>query len=307
MSSTADETAVKPVHVSPYFTLYNDGRVARHGEPECVQACDDPDAAVRSKDVVVQPETGVSVRLFLPKLDGTEKKLPLVIYIHGGAFVISSTKWAAYHNFITSMVEKAKVVAASVEYRLAPEHPLPIAYDDSWVAFRWIMSHAEGQGPDPWLNAHADFGEIFLGGESAGANIAHDVAIRAGSSEDFRDRKISGLFLVHPFFGGEDEDKLYRFLCPESSGGYDDPRLNPAADPRLARMPCKRVLFHMAGDDFLRARAKLYFQELKKSEWKGEAEIVEIEGEGHAFHLTNPSNPKAETLIHDLVAFFNQS
>lgn len=305
MAAISDDIAF---HMPPYFTLYKDGRIERIRGPEGATTSDDPDAAVWSKDVVIQPETGVSVRLYLPRLAvaDADKKLPLVIYIHGGAFVIGSARLAVFHNFISSIVEKAKVVAVSVEYRLAPEHPLPIAYDDSWLAFQWIMSHSNGKGPEAWLNNHADFGNIFLGGESAGANIAHDVAVRAGNSEDLKDGKMSGLFLVHPFFGGKEEDKLYKFLCPGSSARDDDPRLNPAADPRLAEMPCKKVLFHVAEKDFLLARAKAYYEALKNSPWKGEVEILEIEGEGHGFHLMNPSHPKAGIVIRDLVSYFTQ-
>nr|GMD84323.1 probable carboxylesterase 2 [Ipomoea batatas] len=302
MAAVNDEIAFQ---MSPYFTLYKDGRIERLRGPESATNSDDPDAAVWSKDVVVEPETGVSVRLFLPKLTDADKKLPLVIYIHGGAFVIGSARSSVFHSFISSIAEKAKVIAVSVEYRLAPEHALPIAYDDSWLAFQWIMSHSNGLGPEPWLINHADFSNIFLGGESAGANIAHDVAIRAGNSDYFKDdRKMSGLFLVHPFFGGKDEDKLYKFLCPSSSARDDDPRLNPAADPRLAQMPCKKVVFHVAENDFLLARAKAYYEALKSSPWKGEVEILEIEGEGHGFHLINPSHPKAGIVTQDLVTFF---
>ncbi|CAH9100391.1 unnamed protein product [Cuscuta europaea] len=304
MASITDEIALA---VPQFFTLYKDGRIDRHRQPGYATACDNPDAAVRSRDIVINPETGTSVRLYLPKVADAEQKLPLAIYIHGGAFVMGSTGWVTYHNFITSVVEQGKVIAASVEYRLAPEHPLQAAYDDSWEAFQWTMSHRHGKGPDPWLTDHADFGRVFLGGESAGANIAHDVALRAGSSGDYRDWKISGLFLIHPFFGGKEEDQLYKLLCPESSGVDDDPRLNPAVDPRLAQMACKKVLFHVAENDFLLARAKAYYEALKNGGvWKGDVEILEIEGEGHGFHLLNPANPKAGIVAKDLVTFLTQ-
>ncbi|KAK9138033.1 hypothetical protein Sjap_008627 [Stephania japonica] len=58
------------------------------------------------------------------------------------------------------------VVAVSVDYRLAPEHPLPIAYHDSWAALQWARSHSTGRGPgpEPWLNDHVDFDRVNLAG-----------------------------------------------------------------------------------------------------------------------------------------------
>ncbi|CAI9782919.1 unnamed protein product [Fraxinus pennsylvanica] len=114
-----------------------------------------------------------------------------------------------FHNFVSSLVEKANVIAISVDYRLALENPLPIAFDDSWEAFQWLISHVNGKGSDQWINEYAYFGRVFLGGESAGANIANDVAIGAGENK-LQGAEIVVLFLIHPFFGGKEEDKLYK-------------------------------------------------------------------------------------------------
>ncbi|KAK0581750.1 hypothetical protein LWI29_017490 [Acer saccharum] len=75
-------------------------------------------------------------------------------------------------------------------------------------------------------------GGFFLGGESAGANIAHFVAIRAGSTiMGLAGLKIEGLVMVHPFFGANKEhDKIiemYKFMCLSSTECDDDPTLNP--------------------------------------------------------------------------------
>ena len=77
------------------------------------------------------------------------------------------------------LASEANVVVISVDYRLAPEHALPGAYEDSWAAMQWISAHSNGQGPEPWLNQYADFRRIFMAGESAGVNIAHYVAVQA--------------------------------------------------------------------------------------------------------------------------------
>ncbi|XP_059647760.1 probable carboxylesterase 12 [Cornus florida] len=292
---------------SPFFRVHNDGRIERFKAPEFAPPSDDPNAGgVRSKDIVISPETGVSVRVYIPQTTNPDHKFPLLVYIHGGGFCLGSASSPTFHNFVNSLVAEAKVVAVSVDYRLAPEHHLPIAHEDSWAALKWVVSHSSGQGPEPWLNSHANFQRVFVAGESAGANIANEVVIRAGVGDELNGVKIVGLLLVQPFFGTKEADKMYQFMCPSSSGSDDDPRLNPAVDPRLPRLGCRRVLFCIAEKDFLRDRGWGYYEALKKSGWGGELESMETEGEGHGFHLFNQSCDKAVTLLNRLASFLNK-
>ncbi|KAL0356806.1 UNVERIFIED_CONTAM: putative carboxylesterase 12 [Sesamum calycinum] len=298
MASDSKQVALD---LSPFFRLFTDRTIHRMIPDDFLPPSDHPTAPVRSKDVVLHPHTGNFVRVYAPPHQDLPNKLTLVVYIHGGAFCLGSPKSSIYHNFLNTLVDKANVIAVSVDYRLAPENPLPIPFDDSWAAFQWIAAHADGTGPEPWLNDYADFRRVFVGGESAGATIASDVAIRAGV-HDFQNLQIVGLFLLHPFFGGKEEDKLYKFLCPSSSSRDDDPRLNPAVDPRIERM-VGRVIFFVAEKDQLRERGTGYFEALKKSGWRGEAEIMETEGEGHCFYLFNPTCEKAVAIMDRLLAF----
>ncbi|KAH1030792.1 hypothetical protein J1N35_042966 [Gossypium stocksii] len=77
-----------------------------------------------------------------------------------------------------TLLAEANVIAVSVDYRRAPEHPIPIAYHDPWDALKWVASHYGGNGHEKWLNHHVDFNKVYLSGDSAGANIAHHMAIR---------------------------------------------------------------------------------------------------------------------------------
>lgn len=81
--------------------------------------------------------------------------------------------------------------------------------------------------------------------------------------------------------------------------------MSPEKDPDLGRLGCGKVPIFVAEKDFLRERGWGYHKALKESECDGDVEIVETEGEGHCFHLIDPTSPKALALMKKLVSFLN--
>ncbi|XP_058216216.1 probable carboxylesterase 12 [Rhododendron vialii] len=291
----------------PFFRVHKDGRIERLQVPSAyAPPAVDPQTGVESKDVVISPDTGVKARIFLPKIDSPDQtKLPLLVHYHGGAFCVGSSLDIATTRFLNILTSVANAITVSVDYRLAPEHPLPTAYDDSWSALQWIATHLNGKGPELWLNEYVDFGRIFLMGDSAGANIAHHMAVRVGATglEGF---KVSGAVIVHPYFAVNEPDKMIQFLYPGSSGTDSDPKLNPKSDPDLDKMGCEKVLVFVAEKDWLKSRGVEYCETLKNSGWKGNVELVENEGEDHVFYKLNPTCEKALLLMQKLASFVNQ-
>ncbi|XP_030525024.1 probable carboxylesterase 5 [Rhodamnia argentea] len=291
----------------PFFRVHRGGRVERYKPSDNVHPVPaglDPSTGIESKDVVVSPETGVSARIFARKIDGPHRKLPLLVHYHGGGFCAGSPFDTIVDDILSKMVTRAQVVAISVGYRLAPENPLPIAYEDSFEALKWIARHSDGSGPEPWLNQYADLGRVFIGGESAGANIGQYMAVRAGAT-GLTGIRIKGMLVVHPFFGGRETNEMYKFMCPTSSGRNDDPKLNPAVDPDLPKMACEKVLVCVAEKDSLRDRGVEYYETLCGSAWKGTAELEEAKDEGHCFHVFNKSE-SAEQLFKKMVDFITK-
>ncbi|KAJ1289983.1 hypothetical protein BS78_02G206800 [Paspalum vaginatum] len=295
---------------TPFFRIYSDRRIDRLVGTETVPAGFDATTGVTSKDVVIDGDTGVYVRLYLP---GTaDKKLPLLVYFHGGGFVTQSAASPTYQPFLNSLAARAGLLVVSVNYRLAPEHPLPAGYEDSLRALKWA---AAGAG-DPWLSRRGDLGRVFLAGDSAGGNFVHNVAMMAAASEGVR---VEGAVLLHPGFGGREPidgetpawaelmDKLWVYACPEATDGADDPRINPsaAAAPSLRDLPCERVLVCAAERDMLRARNRAYYEALAASGWGGTGEWLESKGEDHVFFLFKPGCAEAAALMDRLVAFFS--
>lgn len=305
MDSSTNEVAHEYL---PYFRAYKDGRVERFfGSDRVPVSLDGSQNGVCSKDVVIVSETGLSARIFIPA--GATKpgqKLPLVVYYHGGGFFMGTPFCSAYNNSVSSLAAKANAIAVSVDYRLAPEHYVPVAYEDSWAALKWVASHCNGEGPEAWLNNYADFHRVFLAGDSAGGNMVHNMAIQA-SVEDLNGVKLSGICLIQPYFGRQDGgvDKWWTFVCPTTSGS-DDHRINPSVDSRLSSLRCNRVLICVAEKDNLKERGLFYDETLRDSEWVGEVEIAETEGEDHVFHLFNPNSEKAVALLEKIASFINQ-
>ncbi|KAG8368338.1 hypothetical protein BUALT_Bualt15G0035200 [Buddleja alternifolia] len=309
MAANSDEI----LHDFPSFLRhFKDGRIERYAGTDVVPASIDPKTGVQSKDVEISPENNVSARLYLPANATPAKKLPVLVYFHGGGFVIESAFSPLYHKHLNLFVDEANVVAVSVNYRLAPEHPLPILYEDSWLALKWV-----GSGQEEWIKDYADLDRVYLCGDSAGGNIAHHMAIRVGSENPIG-INLRGVFLNCPFFWGVDPvgneaavskgvvDKLWLYVCPSDSvKGCDDPLINPGMDPNLARFGCKRVLVYVAEKDILKDRGWYYKEALRKSGWDGDIEVVEVKEEGHVFGVLSPDSENSLAMLKKVASFIN--
>ncbi|KAL3505889.1 hypothetical protein ACH5RR_031271 [Cinchona calisaya] len=307
----------------PFLRIYKDGSVERFLDSPYVPPS--LGVSVSSKDVNISPH--ISARIYIPtQLSNTNQKLPILAYFHGGGFCIESAFSFLSHRYINTLVSQAKVVVISVEYRLAPENPLPMAYEDSWAALKWIASQSiqdQIHLKEPWLLNHADFSRFFVGGDSAGANIAHNISIRATHEGLNNDVKIYGVLLSHPYFLGSkpiglepgfdndyDKNLLYKtwdFVYPNAPGGFDSPLINPFSNdaPSLSGLQCSRLLICVAEKDELRERGVRYFNAIKKSDWKGKVELFEVQGEDHCFQILNLESENAKTMFKRLAAFLN--
>lgn len=95
-----------------------------------------------------------------------------------------------YSLFVSQIVAEANVIAVSVEYRLFPKDCIPACYEDGWGAIQWVGLHCKGGGPECWINDYADLGRVFVGGDSAGGNITHNLVAKVTGYPIFRIMKI---------------------------------------------------------------------------------------------------------------------
>ena len=108
----------------------------------------------------------IGVRLFYSSGPGPH---PVFVHFHGGGFVLGTIHSLVNDAKCAHICSAAGCAVATVEYRLAPEHPFPTPVEDCYSALCWLAANA-GR-----LNLDAD--RIAVGGESAGGNLAAAVAL----------------------------------------------------------------------------------------------------------------------------------
>lgn len=115
----------------------------------------------RGPDLPYQATADRAHVLDVVRPDDDRSGLPAVLYLHGGSFRILSKDT---HFAASLLFGRRGAVAFNANYRLAPVHPFPAAFDDAAAALLWVHEHAAEHGADP--------ARIVVAGESAGGNLA---------------------------------------------------------------------------------------------------------------------------------------
>ena len=127
-----------------------------------------PDPSVVTSELSYGRNAWQKTRVYRPA-GATREPLPLIIYYHGGGWVIADLD--VYDAAPRAMAKDLNAVVVSVEYRHAPEFKFPAQHNDSIAAYRWALANARGWG--------ADVNRMAFAGESAGGNLAINTAIAA--------------------------------------------------------------------------------------------------------------------------------
>ncbi len=131
----------------------------------------------------------LGARVYTPRRTPGEPRPPLVVFLHGGGWVLGHVR--SYDAFCSRLAERVSAVVVSVDYRLAPEHRMPTAAEDAYAATVWLSAQAAELG--------ADGSRLAVVGDSAGGNLAAVVALLA------RDRggpRIAHQVLIYPSTDG---------------------------------------------------------------------------------------------------------
>jgi acetyl esterase len=214
-----------------------------------------------------------------------------VVFFHGGGWVLGSR--TTHDGTARYLAEHSGATVYSVEYRLAPEHPFPAAFDDAVAATSALLDGAE-----PTIDRQ----RIALSGDSAGGNLAAAaaIALRDETSSALRaqllvypalDATMSQPsyreFADGPFMTAQDMAWFYQHYAPDGAG--DDWRLSPVVADDLSGLPPTLVI--TASHDVLRDEGEAYAQALASA--GVEASAARQLGATHGFfgwfHATAPS------------------
>ena len=128
-----------------------------------------PDPAVISQDVAYGADPMQYARIYRPAAATPGTPMPVVVYYHGGGWVIADVN--VYDTTPRLMARQLGAIVVSVEYRHAPEAKFPAQHNDAASAYRWVLQNAASWG--------GDTSKLALAGESAGGNLAVATAIYA--------------------------------------------------------------------------------------------------------------------------------
>ena len=187
-----------------------------------------PDPAVTHVDRTIPgPGGALSVRIYTPA--GASGQLPVVVYYHGGGWVIADKE--VYDGGARAISKEANAIVVSVDYRRGPEHKVPAAHEDAIATYRWATQNAASIMGNPR--------DVSLAGESAGGNLAVATAIAA---RDQRLQMPRAVVAVYPIAGGDTTTPSYQQhamakpLSRAAMSWFFDHYLNTAQerwDPRI--------------------------------------------------------------------------
>lgn len=134
----------------------------------------------RVEDVVTPDST--SLRLYQKSADTVA---PVVMFFHGGGFVLGSIE--SHDVLCRRLAFESGLTVVSVNYRLAPEHVFPAAFDDCYRATEFVVGNA--------TELRVDGTRVVVAGDSAGGGLAAAVSLKAS---EIGQLSIRGQVLIYP-------------------------------------------------------------------------------------------------------------
>lgn len=249
------------------------------------------------------PDREIPLRCYMPE---GKKPYPCVIYLHGGGWVLGDLD--TQDTIAWGLAQGTEALVISVAYRLAPEHPYPAAFEDSYAVLEHVVTHADGFGIDP--------SRIALCGDSAGGTLAAALCLAA------RDRKgpqIAAQALLYPVMDTDTTRESYQenaesplltraemehFLDAYLGNRRDDADAYalPLRAEDLTELPPAFV--HTAEFDPLRDEGHLYYRRLREA--GNEAEYRFAEGMPHSFARARFEGPAARAEFDAVCAFLKR-
>jgi acetyl esterase len=243
----------------------------------------------------------IPARIYTPKNARQRDGLaPCLVFFHGGGWVIGNLE--THDVACRALAHDGEGVVISVDYRLAPEHKFPAAVEDAIAATEWISGNARALGLDAT--------RLFVGGDSAGGNLAAVTAIHA---RDSKGPTLAGQVLIypgtdfrmtHPSHREPETSVLlthsvirwFRDQYFNSLADGEDWRASPARVDKLAGLPPAYVL--TAGADPLRDEGEEYAKRLEQAGVP--VTFRTFPGQFHGFFTMGKLLPQAQVAARDI-------
>ena len=224
-----------------------------------------PEAKLVTKDIAIPgPNGALPARVYTPPGEGP---FPVILYFHGGGWVLADIN--TYDATPRALALGTGAIVLSVDYRHAPEHKFPAQHEDAWTAYAWTVENVH--------TLNGDSRRIAVAGESAGANLAANVALMAKAMK--ATMPVYQL-LVYPIAGNDMSTPSYQenadamplgkadlewFVANvfKSKDETADPRIDLVGRSDLAGLPPATVI--TAQIDPLRSEGQAYAENLKKA------------------------------------------
>jgi acetyl esterase len=183
-----------------FADLSVDSARALHDELMASEKADrDPVDRIRDLEVA-GPHGPIPIRVYEPDVSGSR---PVFVYFHGGGWVFPTT--GGHDQTARAIANAGDCTVVSVDYRLAPEHPFPVPFEDCYAALEWVATHP-GVLDD-------DTDRLAVGGDSAGGNLAAAACLYARDNDG---PSIAHQFLVYPVMNHSFGTASYE----ENAAGY---------------------------------------------------------------------------------------
>lgn len=205
--------------------------------------------SVWKRDAIVAPQYSVGIRFYRPKK--AVGPLPVVVWFHGGGFVIGGRDDMFYDHICRRFASAMAVNVIGVDYRLSPEHKFPAALMDCYSVLHWIAK-GESRGD---IRQLIDKDKVVVGGDSAGGTLALGVSALVRERGDVPVPAHSVLLYPGTYYARE--KSMHRY-------GVDTPML-PGGGRTL-------LWFHEQLTDHLTDRYDLCNDEIDRELWEGNSE-----------------------------------
>jgi acetyl esterase/lipase len=239
--------------------------------------------------ITVPSEAG-DVRVRIVKPVGASGMLPVVLYVHGGGWVLGNA--GTHDRLVRELATGAGAAVAFVEYDRSPEAHYPVAIEQAYSTARWITEHGAGEG--------LDAARMAVAGDSVGGNMTAALAIMAKRRGDVRFVHQS---MYYPVTDAGQDTGSYRefadgpYLTAKAMAWFWDAyTMDPVQRTEITASPLRATL------DDLRGLPPAFLI-------VDENDVLRDEGEAYARRLTEAGVPttsvRYNAILHDFMMLNN--